>query len=272
MGVRALVERPADSSGTIYPAIEMELQDGGSGADNIANDGIYARYFSHYTGKGRYSVKCQVVGNNNTKVNDGFITSKKSIPMMPGTPMCCGSNTITPDSRLTSTGIFSRQAAAGSFQVPVDIDPDLDVTPPLRVLDLSGRVADDAIILEFTAPGDDLDSVEPAKLFLIKYSESANNLTSESFEDTTFNTELSSDDLLPGSVLTPPAGGDHVRIQVSRAVFQEEIQYNFAMKTQDNADNWSKVSNIARVYLSPPPPPAPDPASSTMLPCLGIIL
>merc|ERR1712013_732041 len=84
--VKALVERPMDANNTIYPAIELELQDNGSGADNIANDGVYARYFSQYTGRGRYSVKCQVVGDDDTKVNDGFITAKKSIPMLPGTP------------------------------------------------------------------------------------------------------------------------------------------------------------------------------------------
>merc|ERR1711892_205 len=266
--VSALVERPGlDADGATYPAIEMELQDTGSGADNIGNDGIYARYFTHYTGKGRYSVKCQVVGNDDTKVNDGFISSKKSIPMKAGTPMCCGSNTINPDSKLTGTGNFSRQSAAGSFQIPIDIDPDLDVTPPMRVLDLTGKMSDDAIILEFTAPGDDLDSVDPAKLFLIKYSESASNLTSGNFNNTVFNTELNIDDLLPGSVMTPPKGGDTVMIQVSRSLFKEEIQYNFALKTQDKADNCSKVSNIARVFLAPP-----TSASSNMVPSFGIIL
>jgi len=268
--VKALVERPMDANNTVYPAIELELQDNGSGADNIANDGVYARYFSQYTGRGRYSVKCQVVGDDDTKVNDGFITAKKSIPMLPGTPMCCGSNTINPDSKLSNTGNFTRQAAAGSFQVSVDIDPTLDVTPPVRVLDLVGRTSSDAIILEFTAPGDNLDSVDPAKLFLIKFSESANNLTSEHFDNSSLNTQLSPDDLLPGSVLTPPNGGETVMIRVNRTLFSDEMQYCFAMKTQDHGDNWSKVSNIARVYVTPPP--APDSASSTIFPSVGVIL
>jgi len=270
--VKALVERPMDANNTVYPAIELELQDNGCGADNIANDGVYARYFSQYTGRGRYSVKCQVVGDDDTKVNDGFITSKKSIPMVPGTPMCCGSNTINPDSKLTNTGNFTRQSSAGSFQVSVDIDPTLDITPPVRVLDLVGRTSNDAIILEFTAPGDDLDSVDPAKLFLIKFSESANNLTSEHFDNTSLSTQLSPDDLLPGSMLTPPAGGESVMIMVNLGLFSNETQYYFAMKTQDHGDNWSKVSNIARVYVTPPPPPTPDSASSTIFPSVGVLL
>jgi len=272
--VKALVERPVDSDNTIYPPIELELQDNGSGADNIANDGVYARYFSQYTGKGRYSVKCQVIGTDDTKVNDGFITSKRSIPMLPGTPMCCGSNTINADSKLTNTGNFSRQSAAGSFQVSVDIDPSLDLTPPIRVLDLVGRTSGDAIILEFTAPGDDLDSVDPAKLFLIKYSESANNLTAEQFDDNIFNTELIPDDLLPGSTLTPPHGGARWGIFIKRELFQDEKLYSFAMKTQDHNNNWSKVSNIARVSVAipTPPPPSPDSASTTTLPCFKIII
>eukprot|EP00091_Calanus_sinicus_P012585 TRINITY_DN2823_c0_g1_i3.p1 TRINITY_DN2823_c0_g1~~TRINITY_DN2823_c0_g1_i3.p1 ORF type:complete len:294 (-),score=70.86 TRINITY_DN2823_c0_g1_i3:49-930(-) len=266
--VSALIERPMDSNNVTYPAMEIELQDNGSGADNIKNDGIYARYFTHYTGKGRYSVKCQVVGTEDTKVNEGFITSKKSIPMTPGTPMCCGGDTVNANSKLSSTGNFSRQSAAGSFQIPIDIDPDLDVTPPSRVLDLSGKASDDAIILEFTAPGDDLDSLTPAKLFLIKYSESASNLTGENFNDDVFNTEISLDDLLPGSVLTPPNGGKTFQINLDRTLFEEQIQYNFALKTQDKANNTSPVSNIARVYLSPPDLSA----STNMVPSFGIVL
>ena len=78
------------------------------------------RYFTRYTGKGRYNVKCQVVGDDDTNVNGGFINSKegRSIPMAPGgSPVCCGSNTITPDSILASTGNFTRSAVGGAFQV-----------------------------------------------------------------------------------------------------------------------------------------------------------
>ena len=41
--VKALVERPATSNGTLQPPIELQLLDYGSGADKIKNDGTYAR-------------------------------------------------------------------------------------------------------------------------------------------------------------------------------------------------------------------------------------
>ena len=75
--VRAVVERPSDASGAPYPPLDMELPDNGAGADFIKNDGLYSRYFTHYTGRGRYSVKCQVVGDGDTQVNGGFINSKQ---------------------------------------------------------------------------------------------------------------------------------------------------------------------------------------------------
>ena len=42
----------------------------------------------------------------------------RSIPMAPGgSPVCCGSDTLTADSELSSTGNFSRSAVGGAFQV-----------------------------------------------------------------------------------------------------------------------------------------------------------
>ena len=42
----------------------------------------------------------------------------RSIPMAPGgSPVCCGSDTLTADSQLSSTGNFSRSAVGGAFQV-----------------------------------------------------------------------------------------------------------------------------------------------------------
>ena len=59
---RAYVEQ----EGQTVP-IELKLIDDGSGADNIADDGIYSRFFAHYNGvSGRYTLRCQV---NNQKRN-----------------------------------------------------------------------------------------------------------------------------------------------------------------------------------------------------------
>ena len=53
---RAYIEREGESA-----PIEIPLLDNGSGADNIADDGIYSRYFTKYNGvNGRYTLRCQV--------------------------------------------------------------------------------------------------------------------------------------------------------------------------------------------------------------------
>ena len=54
-------------------AIRIDLRDTGAGSDQIANDGIYSRYFSRYDGfGGRYTLRCQVKGDDETN----FITQK----------------------------------------------------------------------------------------------------------------------------------------------------------------------------------------------------
>jgi hypothetical protein len=63
----------------------------------------------------------------------------RSIPEFPiTTPMCCGSNTVRPDSILTKTGIFSRQSAGGSFQMAENVTAE-DMYPPSRIIDLKVR-------------------------------------------------------------------------------------------------------------------------------------
>ena len=72
---------------------------------------IYAfpRYFTQYSGKGRYSVKCQVTGNGDTGVNGGFIGAKV-FPKVPDphSPLCCGSDAMPAGSSVTPTGNFTR--------------------------------------------------------------------------------------------------------------------------------------------------------------------
>ena len=154
----------------------------------------------------------------------------RSIPMAPGgSPVCCGSDTLTADSQLSSTGNFSRSAVGGAFQVrwatggwitdnvvgqvTVDISGD-DITPPSKVVDLSGMFVnpdpakDNSFKLSFTAPGDDLDSQDPVKNYIIKYSQ---NLTAQNFDSGIL---LTTKDLVAGSSLTPVDGGQLVEITI----------------------------------------------------------
>ena len=251
--VRAVVERPSQA-GTTYPAVELELFDSGAGADSIKNDGIYARYFTHYTGQGRYSVKCQVVGNQDTQVNEGFINGReaRAVPMKPGTPVCCGSDALMPGSQLTKTGNFSRSSVGGAFQVQVEITGE-DVTPPARVTDLSAGYADPdnahfTVTISFTAPGDSLDSVKPASAFLIKWALSADSLSSENFDEV--SDIITEQDLLGGSTLTPPSGGSFVSLNIRPDLFPIDTQYFLAMRANDSAGNWSPVSKVVGLFYN----------------------
>ena len=67
------------------------------------------RYFTQYTGKGRYSVKCQVSGDSDTGVNGGFIGARvfPKVPD-PNSPLCCGSDAMPAGSLVIPTGNFTR--------------------------------------------------------------------------------------------------------------------------------------------------------------------
>merc|ERR1712172_122250 len=116
--VEAVVERPMDSDNNPQAPIQLELLDNGGGADKIRNDGTYSRYFTQYTGKGRYSVKCQVSGDSDTGINGGFIGARV-FPKVPDphSPLCCGSDAMPAGSLVTPTGNFTRHAAGGAFRV-----------------------------------------------------------------------------------------------------------------------------------------------------------
>ena len=95
----------------------------------------------------------------------------------------------------------------------MDISGD-DLTPPSKVVDLSGMFVnpdpakDNSFKLSFTAPGDDLDSQDPVKNYIIKYSQ---NLTAQNFDSGLL---LTTEDLVAGSSLTPVDGGQLVEITI----------------------------------------------------------
>jgi len=223
--------------------------DNGAGADTIKNDGIYSRYFAMYTGKGRYSVRCQVTGNENTNVNGGF-TGSRVFPQSPDShsPLCCGSDAMPEGSTSTPTGDFTRHAAGGAFQVINEVDPNVDNIPPGRVTDLRVTNLPDMIRIDFTAPGDDLDSNDAAKEYIIKFSSTAGNLTGSNFDQEENNVRITSGDLV-SSNLTPAMGGTTKTIDVKLSVFQRGEKCVIALKALDATNNPSPVSNFAQIYL-----------------------
>eukprot|EP00090_Calanus_glacialis_P010249 TRINITY_DN18632_c0_g1_i4.p1 TRINITY_DN18632_c0_g1~~TRINITY_DN18632_c0_g1_i4.p1 ORF type:complete len:980 (-),score=267.96 TRINITY_DN18632_c0_g1_i4:71-3010(-) len=248
--VIAEVERPADSEGTTYPPMVLELADNGSGADKIKNDGTYSRYFAKFTGKGRYSVKCQVAGDESTGVNGGF-TGDRVYPQVPDphSPLCCGSNALSPDAKVTKTGNFTRQAAGGGFQVMNDVEVGVDKIPPGQVTDLTVvDITKETITIEFTAPGNDLDSNDIAAEYIIKYSSTGGNLTGGNFDLTDFNTFITKDNLFDSN-LDPVNGGSIKQIKIKSTIFDSDRKYMLAMKAKDEADNYSPVSNKVQLFI-----------------------
>jgi len=254
--VNAEIIRPPAIDGTPYPPMEIELTDNGSGADKIKNDGTYSRYFASFTGRGRYSVKCQVAGDEDTGVNNGWIGRKNRVyPQNPTTPLCCGSNALPPgaESQLPKTGNFTRQSPGGAFQVTNDFDPNVDKIPPGQVTDLKATLVDNSVVeITFTAPGDDMDSDDNPAEYIFKYSLTAGNLTGENFENDEFKETLEAGNLID-SDLNPVSGGSTKTILISTEIFQEGTKYVLAMKAKDEAGNAAKVSNLVEIYLTSVP-------------------
>ena len=68
-----------------------------------------------------------------------------------------------------------------------EVDMDADNIPPGRVTDLQANNLPDMIAVQFTEPGDDLDSNDKATSYVVKYSSTVGNLTGVNFEKDEFN-------------------------------------------------------------------------------------
>ena len=93
------------------------------------------------------------------------------------------------------------------------VDLSIDNFPPGRVTDLAVANALNTVILNFTSPGDDLDSNEPVASYVIKYSSTAGNLSGVNFDNEEFNVEISGNDLVD-SDLSPVDGGAAKKINI----------------------------------------------------------
>jgi len=107
----------------------------------------------------------------------------------------------------------------------------LDETPPSAVGDLAtGSVTDSSIALAWTAPGDD-GSSGTATTYDIRYATST--ITEETWSATTTAT----------GEPTPSAAGTSESFSITG--LDATTTYYFALKTADEAGNWSDLSNVA---------------------------
>merc|ERR1712142_933963 len=114
----------------------------------------------------------------------------------------------------------------------------------LTVVDIS----EDIVTVEFTAPGDDLDSNTTAAEYVIKYSATAGNLTGDNFDLTEHNTQITEDNLVESS-LEPVIGGSIKQLNIRTTTFETGKKYILAMRAVDEALNYSPVSNKVQLFI-----------------------
>ena len=242
--------------------------DNGAASDQIANDGIYSRYFTKYDAKDeqvRYTMRCQVKGDDDTM----FVTQKsgamsldtgiigrlvRSYPIDPSntdmtTAICCGSSTGA-NVETESTGNFTRNANGNSFKV-VNASSATDFFPPSKVTDLKVIVDDDNVTIMFTAPGEDLDEGN-ATSYAIKFSEDFQEIINSTLWDNI--TVINEFNVVNNESLIPVESGNKVVIEVAPDVFESDKVYFVAMKATDINDNVAKISNVAQFVKVTPPP------------------
>jgi hypothetical protein len=97
-------------------------------------------------------------------------------------------------------------------------------------------------VLSFTAPGANLDSVEPAATYILKMAATAANLSEVNF-DTGLNELISHEDLVNGS-LVPVAGGEVVTIGLSSVRCPADQLFFFATRAVNAEGLSGPVSNV----------------------------
>jgi len=235
--------------------LEITLLDSGLEPDALANDGLYARYFTSFDPNKqntRYTLKCQVESTENSKINEGFLESKmqtRSLPKKPaaGTPVCCGSNTIRENSILNPTGTFTRSSPGGSIQI---VNADAVKFPPGKISNLRGtdNQSPGHFSLSFTSSGLRLDSGISHGLRVFYTSNST--LIVDGAPIMKKLPYLQVEDVVnPGSLVSQEPGTE-IEIKVKRDKFKIGKPYFFRI-VSFGADQvtWS---NIAQVYLPKP--------------------
>merc|ERR1719427_420940 len=88
-----------------------------------------------------------------------------------------------------------------------------DLIAPGAVQDLSVSYNNDGEwTITFTCPGSDRFGSDPVAKLSIKYATAKDKINEANFHDDNLNEELTNDDLLPNSSLTPPTGNTSVTL------------------------------------------------------------
>ncbi|XP_041913913.1 calcium-activated chloride channel regulator 1-like [Alosa sapidissima] len=228
-------------------AIQLQLEDKGTGADAVRHDGIYSKYFTQMK-TGRYSLKVRVKNKGKARISTHRYSGA---PYIPGY-VVNGLVVLNPpkppvNHEPVEVGSFSRTATGESFVVelpPGSTGP--PPFPPCKITDLKAKLEGDNVTLTWTAPGDSYDQ-GTASVYHIHWSEDLGLLRRDFNETPAVNT----------SALSPQEAGSIEEYSFSSYYFNitNGTSVFFAIAAENAKFVPSEMSNIARVVKYQPPVP-----------------
>ncbi|XP_058655380.1 calcium-activated chloride channel regulator 3A-1-like [Onychostoma macrolepis] len=225
----------------------LQLLDNGAGADASQGDGIYSRYFTKMV-DGRSSLKVRV---KDQEGQTRFAVQKNSgAPYVPGY-VVNGVVQLNPPKppvfqQPLEVGSFSRTATGESFEVTLSGTSPPNF-PPNRITDLGAEIQEDTVLLNWTAPGEDLDQ-GTAKSYEIRWS----------FELDMLRDSFSNGHVVNTAAVSPQEAGSAEQYSFNLSFpIQNGTTLFFAVESEDEQNAKSETSNIARASKILPGPKPP---------------
>ncbi|KAA0702251.1 Calcium-activated chloride channel regulator 1 [Triplophysa tibetana] len=151
-------------------------------------------------------------------------------------------------------GNFSRTATGESFEVTISNPP---IYPPNKITDLNAEILENTVFLIWTAPGEDFD-LGTAKSYEIRWSDDPKML----------RLNFSKSSLVNTSAVSPKEAGS-VEQHSFNMTIENGTTLFFALRSEDNDDAISEISNIAqasKILPAPNPPGISNPGlNSTVI-------
>lgn len=236
----------------------LQLLDNGAGADIIKNDGIYSKYFTDFSGNGRYGLKVRVESKSKTAK---LALPKNQALYLPGYVENGAIISNPPKPKVTTDelnlGDFTRTASGVAFRVTeVPSGPLPDVFKPGKIIDLHAIFQGQQVSLSWTATGDDLDKGNASR-YDMRMSHNREELL-DNFENGTI---VDTTDLIP-----LPAGTMEIfSFTPQNITIKNGTVLYFVLVAIDKVNQMSEPSNLAKALLFIPPDPRSNSKTGAMV-------
>uniref|UniRef100_A0A672LXS4 Calcium-activated chloride channel regulator 4A-like n=1 Tax=Sinocyclocheilus grahami TaxID=75366 RepID=A0A672LXS4_SINGR len=222
----------------------LQLLDNGAGADAFQDDGIYSRYFIKMV-NGRSSLKVRVKNQSGQ--------TRFAVLYVPGCVINVKPNPPKPpvSEESLEVGNITRTDTGESFEVKLSgtAPPNF---PPNRITDLSAEIQEDTVLLNWTAPGEDLDQ-GTAKSYEIRWS----------FDLKMLRFNFSNGHSVNTTAVSPQKAGSVEQHSFNLNItIQNGTTLYFAVQSEDKQKAKSETSNIAqasKILPAPKPPGISNP-------------